>query len=187
LEDWVTTAGINTVIALNDPGAVLAAYPYGDVTYYQSGQIFKVRDNTLGVEVRWNVDFYSGNIYTNLQIFEGTGNPPPPPPPPVDLLRVSAISISSQGRNINALIQVADQNGDVVSGATVEAVWTFPNGSTTVLSGVSNGNGEVIFTVQKSKGTHTLDIANVSLSGFTFDPDNSILTQSLTIGGGGRP
>lgn len=187
LENWVTTAGINTAIALDDPDAVIAAYPNGEVTYYQSGHIFKVRDSVLGIEVKWNVDFYTGLVYTNLQIFEGAVTPPPPPPPPDDLVRVSDISMALAGRNITALVQMTDQNGNAVSGATVEATWTFPNGSTAMLTGVSNGNGQVTFTVQKAKGTHTLTITNVSLTGFTFDPDNSVLMQSLTVGGGGRP
>jgi hypothetical protein len=50
---WVTTAGINTKIALADPKAVLMAYPHAAVKYSASGKIVQVRDPRLGIQVDW--------------------------------------------------------------------------------------------------------------------------------------
>jgi hypothetical protein len=51
---WKTTAGINTKIALQNPKAVVEAYPKATVKYNTLGQIIQVRDGRLGIQVDWS-------------------------------------------------------------------------------------------------------------------------------------
>lgn len=50
---WKTTAGINTEIALEEPKAVVEAYPNASVRYNSIGEIIQVRDSRLGIQVDW--------------------------------------------------------------------------------------------------------------------------------------
>ena len=66
--DWVTTAGISTALALSNPAAVTNAYPEGEVTYNFQGNIFRVNDPKLGVQVKWNYNLYAGTVDTAISI-----------------------------------------------------------------------------------------------------------------------
>lgn len=80
MSDWVTTAGINTDLALEDPDAVIAAYPDATVTYNQWG-IYSVRDAQLGIEVVWvAIPYPVLTVHVRMSIFEPIQEPPPPPP-----------------------------------------------------------------------------------------------------------
>ncbi len=53
LSGWKTTAGITTRLALENPKAVVAAYPKATVTLNSRGEIIRVRDSRLGIQVDW--------------------------------------------------------------------------------------------------------------------------------------
>lgn len=50
---WKTTAGIYTKLALDEPKAVVEAYPNAIVRYNSLGEIIQVRDSELGILVDW--------------------------------------------------------------------------------------------------------------------------------------
>jgi len=59
---WKTTAGVTTKLALENPKAVLKAYPRASVKYNALGQIIQVRDAHLGIQVDWLATGPNGNI-----------------------------------------------------------------------------------------------------------------------------
>ena len=64
----------------------------------------------------------------------------------------------------------------------MSATWTTPDGSETALSATTDSFGKAYFDLGKlkRKGTYTFTIDNVSNTSFTFDPDQSVLSASLT-------
>ncbi len=188
---WQTTAGVTTANAVNDPGFVIAAYPNATVQYNQFG-IYNVVDRDLGIEVKWVRDLYSGTVYVEMNIFAGTvggsstvtptatpsPTPTATPAPHTRTLHVSDISMSSRRGDARADVTVRDQDGSRLSGATVLAVWRFPNGSTQMLSAVTNSSGRATFIVDSARGTHTIQITDVSLNGYTLDVGASDLQES---------
>ena len=68
--DWITTAGITTAIVNINPEAVLVAYPNAEVTYHSfTGEIFRVRDAQLGIQIDRSFDFYRGVVHASMLIF----------------------------------------------------------------------------------------------------------------------
>jgi hypothetical protein len=90
---WVTTAGINTTVARDDPQAVLDAYPNAEVTYWYDGTfVAGVRDWQLGISIsRW-WEFYCGCAVATISIFHPQD--PPPEPEPVEFTYVAEIDMS---------------------------------------------------------------------------------------------
>jgi hypothetical protein len=82
---------------------------------------------------------------------------------------------------VNATVTVEDETGARVSGATISATWTFPDGSTAAVSGISDNNGEVIFEVKKSPGVFVFTINDITLNGYVFDADNSALSAQIEV------
>jgi hypothetical protein len=140
-----------------------------------------VTDRDLGVEVRWNLDFYSGQVHPSIQIFEGTiANPPPPPSPAgLDALVVSDITLRASKRNVSAKISVVDEDGASIAGAAVSIRWQFPNGAQQTFNGTTNNRGVAFFEVGTSRGTHTVSILSVEKDGYSFDENASALTESV--------
>jgi hypothetical protein len=50
ISGWVTTAGVNTTLALSDPQGVIEAYPNAEVTYNGS-YVYQIQDRALGITV----------------------------------------------------------------------------------------------------------------------------------------
>jgi hypothetical protein len=116
-----------------------------------------------------------------------TSTPPPDPTatptpePSTDLLRVASIEMIGTGRSVSATVLVTDQNDAPVSGAQVSAEWTLPDGEILALSSATKRNGRAVFSVPKSAGLHIITITGVTLDGYSFDPENSQLTESIFI------
>lgn len=176
---WQTTAGINTTLALADRDAVVAAYPNAEVTYDQFGNIIQVKDAPLGIQVDWIFEYLTGTTYVGMSIFY-----PYTPPPPRELLtRVSAIDLTTDKRQVAASVKVQDDLDRNVFGATVIATWTFPDNSTQTVTGKTDSFGTAQFKIDKARrGTYTFTIEDVVLDGYTFDRDNSVLSESITKG-----
>jgi len=179
---WVTTAGVNTELAANDPEAVLDAYPNAEVRYNMFGDIYSAIEHELGIQVYWILDFYSGQIHVNMGISGSTT-----PPPPVELVtRVTDIDLSAfkhRGRrNARALVQVRNQNELAASGATVTATWAKPDGSSQTAVDVTSLSGYAFFEITGlSRGVHTFTIENVTLDDHDFDADGSVLSDSIYV------
>lgn len=184
---WTTTAGVNTTLAIQDPDAAIAAYPNATVIYNPTfGNIESIEDRELGILIDYHFEYLSGTLFVSMAISYPTGSPPPtppPPPPPEEhFMRVTAIDLTSSKRTLSADVQVLDELDQPVSGATVQATWTMPNGKQQSESGQTNGSGEVVFRLNKAnqRGMYTITIDNVALGGFEFDAENSVLGASIT-------
>jgi hypothetical protein len=68
-EQWITTAGVTTSLALSDPSAVTNAYPNGEVTYNILGGIYRLNDPGQGIQVTWVPNFYTGTVVPEIMIF----------------------------------------------------------------------------------------------------------------------
>lgn len=180
LSGWVTTTGINTAIAFEDPNVVLAAYPNARVTYNDWG-IYSVRDYELGIEFTWvRIPYPLLVEYVRMSIF----SPSEPNEPPQPSLHSSNIVMEVNRRQVIASVAVEDNRGARVGGASVMATWTFPNGSTGAVRGTTDSYGNVQFEVRKSKGLFIFTINDIIKDGYDFDPDNSVLTDEIEVSGG---
>ena len=172
---WVTTAGVNTTLALNDPQAVIDAYPNAEVTY-NGDYVYSIHDPESGISIvrYWNV--YSASTTVQMAIF--APYTPTPPPPPPDMIRVDDIQMSGTRRSVTARVLVLDDQDQPVEGALVEATWTYPNGDHLNVSVETASDGFATFRISKAKrGNYWFSINNVSLDGYVYDYINST-TQS---------
>jgi len=179
---WTTTAGINTILAKENPGEVLAAYPNAQVVYNQFGNIYSVIDYPLGIEVLWVPDFYTGQTHIQMAIFYSL----PDPPTNENHTRVASINLTTKKirgkRQVEGFVRVVDDQNQSIQGANVIAHWTFPNGNTQVVEGVTSNTGNAFFEIiNVPRGAYSLTIDDVVLEGYTFDIDNSILTESINV------
>jgi len=170
---WVTTAGVNTTLALTDPQAVIDAYPNAEVTY-NGDFVHQVRDPELGISIVRNFNVYGGFTTVHMSIF----NPYTPPPPP-DMIRVADIQMTEDRRSVTARVLVLDNQDQPVKGALVEATWSYPKVDSLPVSAETASDGFASFRVDKARrGTYYLYINNISLDGYEYDYINS-----NTIGG----
>jgi hypothetical protein len=108
-----------------------------------------------------------------------------PPPPTSTLLRSTSITLSAKPQRngtvtVTGVVAVKDGNGAAVSGATVAATWTLPNGAPQSQTATTGGSGNATFSTKSDRGTYKLTVTTISKTGYTFDAANSILTKSIT-------
>jgi len=176
---WVTTAGVNTTLARNDPQAVIDAYPNAEVTYWYGDFVREVRDPELGISVERYYDIYSGITTVDMLIF--TPYTPTPPPPPPDTIHVDMIQMTSDRHSVTARVLVLDDQDQPVQGAIVEAAWYYPNSDSSLVSAETASDGFATFRVDKARrGNYYLYINNVSLDGYVYDYINSITLGAYT-------
>jgi len=165
---WVTTAGVNTTLARNNPQAVIDAYPNADVTYWYGDFVREVRDPELGISVERYYDIYSGITTVNMLIF--TPYTPTPPPPSPDMIRVADIQMAGDRHSVTARVLVLDDQDQPVKDALVEATWYYPNGDSLLVSAETASDGFATFRVDKARrGNYYLYINNVSLDSYVYD------------------
>jgi hypothetical protein len=103
-----------------------------------------------------------------------------------DCLRSQSITLTAKAKSpagpvkITGVVVVKDENGAVVSGATVSATWQLPDGSTQVKTAVTNSQGKASFTTSGGHGVYTLTVTGITKAGYDFDPENSVVTKSIT-------
>ena len=166
---WVTTAGVNTTLALDDPQAVVNAYPEAEVTYNMFGSIYQVRDPEVGIEVTWNHDFYGGFTTVSMSIFS-----PYMPPPLPDMIHVTEIVMTADRRSVIANVLIFDDQDQPVEGVVVTATWTYPKVENLQVSAATASDGFATFRVDKAqRGVYYLNINDVSLDGYVYDYINS--------------
>ena len=99
-------------------------------------------------------------------------------------LRSTNIALSTQLRSgtvtATGQVTVKNETGAVVSGATVSAKWTLPNGTTVNQTATTNSSGLATFRTRSGRGTYILTITNITKTGYTFDKVNSVLSKSIT-------
>jgi len=182
---WTTVAGINTAVAASDPMAVTDAYPNADVTYNGFGDIYRALDYSLGIEVTWVLDFYSGTTHVNMAIFSPTVAPPPPSPQD-QAIHIAGIDLSAskskRERRVTALVEIQDDAGGAASGADVEGIWILPDGSTAPVEDIASLSGFAHFEVGSGlRGTYTLQVTGASLAEHEFDAEASVLEASIRV------
>lgn len=106
-------------------------------------------------------------------------------PAPSELLRsadilLSAKSKGKQGISVTGAVSVEDENQAPISGATVQAFWTLPDGSTLAAVSESGGGGSASFSVSgEGSGFYQLTVVEITKDGYTFDPQNSQLSATI--------
>jgi hypothetical protein len=177
LDGWVTSAGINTKLAANDPDAVFDAYPDGEVT--RSVFVTTLRDWANGIQVRWQTEYLNQATLVNIFVFEPT-DPPPPPPEREPAVLVSELNLSIVKRTVIAKVRVLNDLNWKARGAEVHATWTLPDGSTRAVRGTTDSFGLVEFVLEKARrGIYTLTIDDLVLEGHDFDADSSVLSGTI--------
>jgi hypothetical protein len=172
VEGWVTTTGINTTIALENPQAVIDAYPNAEVTYHYGDYVYGVWDPEMGIGVLRTWNFYGAFTTVTMSIFPPYTPPPPPPPP--DMIRVADIEMTVDRHSVNAKVLVLDDQDQPVEGAIVDATWSYPRVDSLKVSGTTASDGFATFRVDKAKrGNYYLSINDVTLDGYVYDFINS--------------
>jgi hypothetical protein len=78
-------------------------------------------------------------------------------------------------------VTVNDENGTAISGAAVSVTWTLPDGSSQSRTRTTNTSGIANIQISATdQGTYTITIDDIGRPGFTFDPENSVLSASIT-------
>jgi hypothetical protein len=129
-----------------------------------------------------------GPIATATPLPSATANPGPSATPTAagctsDCLRSTKISLAAKGNNpvlVSGRVTVKDEHGAAIASATVFATWSLPNSTVQSQSSVTASNGVATFTISGGQGTYTLTVTGISKTGRTFDPANSVLSQSIT-------
>jgi hypothetical protein len=114
-----------------------------------------------------------------MSIFVSQEEPPTDPPQPS--LQSTSIAMKVRRGQVNATVTVEDETGSRVSGASISATWTFPDGSTAAVTGTSDNNGEATFEVKKSLGVFVFRIDDITLDEYVFDADNSALSAEIEV------
>jgi outer membrane protein assembly factor BamB len=102
---------------------------------------------------------------------------------PSTLLRSTDITLSGRSRRgrvtVGGAVTVQDESRNAISGATVFATWTLPDGSTAVQSAGTDANGKAKFSVTKGGGFYTLTVRTITKPGYTFDRNGSVISQTI--------
>ena len=180
---WTTSAGINGTLALEDPDAVIAAYPGAVVAYHPLfGNIEHVFVPEKGITFDYQLIIYRGILVVNMSIYEPYDYVPPPAPEQVitvEDVRLTATKVKGN-RTVTGTVLVRDQTGYGADGATVTATWTFPDGSTRQVTDDTTNNGWAWFQLTGVKsGYYTLTIDDVELDGYRYDVANSELSGTI--------
>lgn len=84
---------------------------------------------------------------------------------------------------LKGLVDIVDENGNGVRKALVRAQWTRPDGSTVDQYVTTNWRNRAKFILDAATARrYTLRIVEVTLAGYTFDPDSSnVLSDSIDV------
>ena len=180
---WVTTAGINTTLALENPDAVIAAYPNAEVTYNIFGSVARIEDYALGITVEYFTEYLTGARWVSMLIRFPSDPPPPPPDQETHVTSIDLRLSKVKGdRQVRAYVHVDDENGQPASEASVLATWIYPNGSAQAVTDLTASTGVAYFEILDApRGTLTLRIDDVVLEDHRFDRENSVLSASTKV------
>jgi len=99
---------------------------------------------------------------------------------------VYSLSLSDQGTSLRASVQVVDEFGSsgATKSATVEGLWTRPDGTTFVQYATigTRLRADFGFGTGGAPGTYTFEVIDVRKSGYSFDPTGGVeLVSSITV------
>lgn len=101
----------------------------------------------------------------------------------LNCLRSTNIALSTKGAfnvTVTGKVTVKNENGSLIASASVTVSWTRPDGSKVTQTALTDASGVATFTTSGGRGTYTLAVTNISKTGYSFDPHNSILSKSIT-------
>ena len=132
----------------------------------------------------------------NLLLFSGLGSAPPPPPPPMDITVHAAsvaVSVTFKRNNANgtASVQVVDEAGNAVPGASVTGDWRVDGSlEKSGTSGVSDAAGVATIGsggMRGVKDTQVIEFCVSDISGTGVVYDETANLETCGTGGGGAP
>ncbi len=88
-------------------------------------------------------------------------------------------STSKQGTQATATVTVRNQNGALVSGATVTGQWSGLTSGTVSKTTSRTGTAALTSTRTKSTGTFTFTVTGITISGSTYSPANNTETSDF--------
>ncbi len=110
-----------------------------------------------------------------------------PPECTLRCLRSTSIALQSAASlwkgqfAINGQVKVRDENGTPISGALLVARWTHPDGREEDQNVWTGARGVAVLATQGRRGLYTLTIVNILQSQYTFNPSQSVLSQSIEV------
>ncbi len=82
-------------------------------------------------------------------------------------------------RILEAFILVVDGDGNVVANAEVTITWTFPDGTSTTMTALTDSNGIAYFKQEYCEtGTHTVTVEDIVKTDWIYDSSQNIETSS---------
>ena len=97
-------------------------------------------------------------------------------------LRSAAIALSAKSRrrsvNFAGEVTVMDENRGLVSGASVAATWTLPDGSSVEQTTTTSGSGIAKFSVSGEGGLYSLTVKQMSKDGYVYDERHSEISAA---------
>jgi probable HAF family extracellular repeat protein len=82
---------------------------------------------------------------------------------------------------VKGQVKVRDENDAPISGALLVARWTHSDGSSQDQDVWTGPRGVAVLSTQGRQGLYTLTIVNILRSQYTFDPSQSVLSQSIGV------
>lgn len=140
-------------------------------------------DQYIDTQVAYSADGSAAYVVTALAggnaSYLNAINTDPSIPSASTRLRVAEITLNAGSKrrsvSMSGIVTVLDENLAPVSGATVEATWTLPDGSVVGVSASTNNQGEAKFSESGDGGLYWLEVVDISMTDYTFDPLHSIL------------
>lgn len=142
---------------------------------------FTVVDVTLA---GYTFDAAGSNLLSvSIDIGDPVSDPDPDPTVcATDCLTVDSLTMSERRGDVRALATVVDEDGAAINGVSVDATWTLPDGATETQSLTTNRKGRARFAVSaEAAGSYSITIDDVSLDGFSFVTEGSVLSGTITV------
>ena len=99
------------------------------------------------------------------------------------LLRSTRLTLTTtavrNGIKATSKVTVQDAKGAAVPGVTVAVTWNLPSGQTTSQTATTNTKGLATLKVKDVSGSYTITVTNLTKTGYTFDPANSVLSKTV--------
>ncbi len=178
---WVTTAGVNTTLALNDPQAVIEAYPNAEVKA-DGDFIYSIRDSS-GISIFRTRNPYFGFITVSMAIGKGIPNPEHW----VGYSVVADIDLSDakikRNREITGLVLVHDWQDQPAPDAEVTVKWFLPDGSMQIDQAVTSSSGVATFKLsgRLDRGAYYLIVDDVKLTDHIWNYTAGVTSASLNV------
>jgi hypothetical protein len=140
-------------------------------------------DQFIGSGVAFSPDGMSAYVMTAIATTNHTYlnaiDTDPSLPSASTVLRSTDIALTARSKRrsvtFTGAVTVRDQNKGAISGATVLATWTMPDGTTRQQEATTGGTGQAEFSLSGPGGLYWLDVEDIFLEGYAFDPQHSLL------------